>query len=112
MFHPLHALQNLRAMSDRGWLGKFGFYESVEYKSAAGCQQGHFEIVHTWMAHHQGIILMSICNLLTDSILSDLFHREVRVEATERILHERPLSLYARKLVQEAPKFERGASAV
>jgi hypothetical protein len=49
---------------------------------------------------------------LTDSILSDLFHREVRVEATERILHERPLSLYARKLVQEAPKFERETSAV
>jgi len=112
MFHPLHALQNLRAMSDRGWLGKFGFYESVEYKSVAGCKQGHFEIVHTWMAHHQGIILMSICNLLTDSILSDLFHREVRVEATERILHERPLSLYERKLVQKAPKWERGASAV
>ena len=67
---PLFALQNLRAMNDGGWLGKFGFYESAEYKSAAGSKEGRFEIVHTWMAHHQGMILMSICNLLTDSIFS------------------------------------------
>ena len=109
---PLFALQNLRAMNDGGWLGKFGFYESAEYKSAAGSREGHFEIVHTWMAHHQGMILMSICNLLTDSILPELFHREVRVEATERILHERPLSLYARRMIREAPNFEPQASAV
>ena len=109
---PLLALQNLRAMSDRGWLGKFGFYESAEHKSAAGSKEGCFEIVHTWMAHHQGMILMSICNLLTDSIFPELFHREVRVEATERILHERPLSLYARKMIRESPKFDLEPSAV
>ncbi len=105
---PLLALQNLRAMNDAGWLGKFGFYESAEYKSAAGSKEGRFEIVHTWMAHHQGMILMSICNLLTDSIFSELFHREVRVEATERILHERPLSSYARRIMREARSFEPG----
>ena len=109
---PRLALQNLRAMNDRGWLGKFGFYESAEYKSDAGSKEGRFTIVHTWMAHHQGMILMSICNLLTDSIFPQLFHRDVRVEATERILHERPLSLYARKMVREAPSFEPKASAV
>ena len=103
---PLLAVQNLGAMSEAGWLGKFGFYESAEYKSAAGSEKGRFEIVHTWMAHHQGMILMSICNLLTDSIFPELFHREVRVEATERILHERPLSLYAKKMMREVPNFE------
>lgn len=109
---PLLALRNLRAMHDGGWLGKFGFYESAEYKSEAGSKEGRFEIVHTWMAHHQGMILMSICNLLTDSIFPELFHRDVRVEATERILHERPLSLYARRMIREAPNFEPEASAV
>ena len=109
---PLLALQNLRAMSDRGWLGKFGFYESAEYKFIAGGIEGRFEVAHTWMAHHQGMILMSICNLLKDSIFLELFHREVRVEATERILHERPLSQYARKMMREAPNFEPEANAV
>ena len=98
---PLPALQNLLAMSDSGWLGKFGFYESAEFKSAVGSKEGRFEIVHAWMAHHQAMILMSICNLLTDSILPELFHREVRVEATEHILHERPLSLYARSMMRD-----------
>jgi cyclic beta-1,2-glucan synthetase len=98
---PVLALQNLRAMSDSGWLGKFGFYESAEYKSAWGSKEGRFEIVQAWMAHHQAMILMSICNLLRDSILPELFHREVRVEATEHILHERPLSLYARSMMRD-----------
>jgi cyclic beta-1,2-glucan glucanotransferase len=98
---PLLALQNLLVMSDSGWLGKFGFYESAEFKSAVGSKEGRFEIVHAWMAHHQAMILMSICNLLTDSILPELFHREVRVEATEHILHERPLSLYARSMMRD-----------
>jgi cyclic beta-1,2-glucan synthetase len=98
---PVLALQNLRAMSGRGWLGKFGFYESAEYQSTVGSKEGRFEIVHAWMAHHQAMILMSICNLLRDSILPELFHREVRVEATEHILHERPLSLYARSMIRD-----------
>jgi len=112
VIRPLLAVQNLQAMNDGGWVGKFGFYESAEYESPAGGNEGRFEIVHTWMAHHQGMILMSICNLLTDSIFPELFHREVRVEATERILHERPLSRYARKMMREAPHFEPKASAV
>jgi cyclic beta-1,2-glucan synthetase len=98
---PLPAVQNLLAMSNRGWLGKFGFYESVEYKSAVGSNGERFEVVHAWMAHHQAMILMSICNLLADSILPELFHREVRVEATEHILHERPLSPYARSMMRD-----------
>jgi cyclic beta-1,2-glucan glucanotransferase len=98
---PLPALQNLQAMSDRGWLGKFGFYESAEYQSTGGSKEGRFEIVHAWMAHHQAMILMSICNLLRGSILPELFHREVRVKATEHILHERPLSLYARSVIRD-----------
>jgi cyclic beta-1,2-glucan synthetase len=98
---PRLALQNLRAMGGYGWLGKFGFYESAEYKSASDSKEVRFEIVHAWMAHHQAMILMSICNLLTDSILPELFHREARVEATEHILHERPLSLYARSMMRD-----------
>jgi cyclic beta-1,2-glucan synthetase len=101
---PLAALQNLRAMSDRGWIGSFGFCESVEYCGSPDKSNQSFEIVHSWMAHHQGMIMVSICNLLMNSLFQSLFHKEVRVEATARLLHEKPLSPYERELVREMPR--------
>ncbi len=93
--NPREALGNLRAMDELGWNGRYGFHESAEYTPAPGKGEGSFELVPSWMAHHQGMILLSICNLLSDSVLQKRFHEEVRVEATERILHERPLSVHA-----------------
>jgi cyclic beta-1,2-glucan synthetase len=85
-------------------MGSFGFYESAECSATPTDSNQSFEIVHSWMAHHQGMILVSICNLLMNSLFQTLFHREVRVEATARLLHERPLSLYTRELVRETPR--------
>jgi cyclic beta-1,2-glucan synthetase len=45
--------------------------------------------VRSWMAHHQGMSLLSVANLLSDSVFQRLFHEEVMVASTERILHER-----------------------
>jgi cyclic beta-1,2-glucan synthetase len=93
------ALLNLRDMSDRGWVGSFGLYESVEYFRASEARTaGSFEIVRAWMAHHQGMILLSICNALGNSIFPQLFHQDVRVETTERLLHELPLTPIAREI--------------
>ena len=98
------AMRNLRDMCDRGWMGQFGFYESVEFHPGSQVRSaGSFEIVHAWMAHHQGMILLSICNALDDSILSTLFHKEVKVEAAERILHELPLSPHDREVSKQTP---------
>ena len=82
------AVANLRTMHHMGWSGRFGFYEAAELRSAAG-EQKHFEIVRCWMAHHQGMILLSIANLLVDSAIQKRFHDEPLVAATERLLHER-----------------------
>jgi hypothetical protein len=102
--NPREALGNLRVMDELGWNGRYGFHESAEYTPAPGKGEGSFELVPSWMAHHQGKILLSICNLLSDSVLQKRFHEEVRVEATERILHERPLSVHAMTQMVVAPQ--------
>ncbi len=109
--NPLDALENLREMDSRGWAGQFGFYESAEYVPGVGVKESRFEVVPSWMAHHQGMILLSICNLLSNSVFQELFHAEVRVAATERILHERPLSAQAMKMVMESPAEAAAATA-
>ena len=45
--------------------------------------------VRTWMAHHQGMSLLAVCNVLCDNVLQQHFHAEPQVLATELLLHER-----------------------
>jgi cyclic beta-1,2-glucan synthetase len=81
--HPPAALSNLRHMQDFGWSGRYGFYESVEYTREGA------EVVRSWMAHHEGMALLAICNLLFDNPMVRYFHAEPQVLATELLLHER-----------------------
>jgi cyclic beta-1,2-glucan synthetase len=80
---PVGAAENLTRMKEFGWLGRYGFYESVDYSQAGG------KVIPIWMAHHQGMSLISIVNLLHDSPFHRYFHAEPQVLATELLLHER-----------------------
>jgi hypothetical protein len=84
MADPTAALENLRRMEEYGWSGRYGFYEAVDYSEGSGGR-----IVRSWMAHHEGMALLAVCNLLFDSPFQEYFHAEPRVLATELLLHER-----------------------
>ena len=83
MVNPALALKNLRHMQDYGWDGRYGFYEAVEYTGRGA------EVIRSWMAHHEGMALLAICNLLFDNPMQRYFHAEPQVLATELLLHER-----------------------
>jgi hypothetical protein len=83
------AVENVRAMKEMGWLGAFGFYEAADFTAPGAKKAEGYELVRCWMAHHQGMIFLSICNLVADSAMQTLFHAEPMVAATERLLHER-----------------------
>ncbi|HUK14840.1 MAG TPA: glucoamylase family protein [Bryobacteraceae bacterium] len=83
MANPAAALKNLRQMQDYGWNGRYSFYESVEYSGRGA------EVIRSWMAHHEGMALLAICNLLFDNPMQRYFHSEPQVLATELLLHER-----------------------
>lgn len=80
---PTSAVKNLRQMQEYGWTGRYGFYEAVDYTRNGG------EIIRSWMAHHQGMSLLAVVNLLFDNPLQRYFHAEPHVLATELLLHER-----------------------
>jgi hypothetical protein len=77
-----------------------GFYESADFKETAR-QHAFPELVYCWMAHHQG---MFYCDYNLFRIgFQRLFHEEVIVAATERLLHERvPLTFEIQKENQAA----------
>jgi hypothetical protein len=88
-----NAVANLRSMVRKRWLGECGFYESTDFTAsrprALTARKG--ELVRCWMAHHQGMTLAAICNVLHDWPFQRWFHSDRLVQASELILQERPL---------------------
>ena len=87
------ALKNLHRMSRDGWMGSYGFYEAADFTPARRRSRFHrYELVRCWMAHHQGMSLLSIANFLHDGVIQRWFHSDRRVQATELLLHEKPVA--------------------
>jgi hypothetical protein len=82
-FDSAGAVENLRQMQTFGWFARYGFYEAIDYSRTGG------EAVRMWMAHHQGMSLLALVNLLFDNPIRQYFHAEPQVKATELLLHER-----------------------
>ncbi|MGD0911456.1 MAG: glucoamylase family protein [Terracidiphilus sp.] len=84
----LGALRNLRRMASDGWVGAFGFYEAADFSN----HSGKGVLVREWMAHHQGMSLLAILNLLQNNVVQRWFHENPEVQAAELLLHEMPVS--------------------
>jgi cyclic beta-1,2-glucan synthetase len=83
------ATENIRRMSELGLLGQYGFYEAADYTASRVGGDGKFETVRCWLAHHQGMSLMAVANVLCNASSQRRFHQEPMVAATERLLHEK-----------------------
>jgi cyclic beta-1,2-glucan synthetase len=95
---PRAAMKNLRRMAGQGAVGRYGFYEAIDYSGERP------ELIRSWMAHHQGMSLLAICNLLHGDKLREYFHAEPQVLATELLLHERvPSATVIEKQVPAPP---------
>jgi cyclic beta-1,2-glucan synthetase len=93
---PAAAVSNFARLARLGLDGRFGFYESVDYRphTAAADPDSRAsdtepEIVRAYFAHHQGMSLVAIANILCDDIFVTRFHADPRVKATELLLQER-----------------------
>jgi cyclic beta-1,2-glucan glucanotransferase len=93
---PAAAVANFGRLSRRNLDGRFGFYESIDYQPrkpesdpTESKRNDEPEIVRAFFAHHQGMSLVAIANVLQDDIFVTRFHADPRVKATELLLQER-----------------------
>jgi hypothetical protein len=100
MMDPARATANLRSMAANGWWTRHGFFESIDYSKAAG--GGAPEVVHCFMAHHQGMALLGIDNALFGNRMQERFHHDPLVQSTEFLLEERMPALVDVTPVSEA----------
>ena len=84
-------LRNLERLARRGLSGRYGFYESIDYTPARQPEDATRPgvVLPTFMAHHQGMILVSLDNALHDFPMQRRFHVDPRVQAADLLLQER-----------------------
>lgn len=96
---PVAAQANLKRLEDMGGGGRYGLWEAMDFTPERAPASGRdFASVNAFMAHHQGMIMCAISNLLTDDRLVERFVRDPRIELVtlllfERIPHELPAEI-------------------
>jgi len=89
MMDPVAALRNFELMQKLGGRGRFGWYEALDFSPSRLPEGVTMLPVRAFMAHHQGMILVSIANVLKDAIFRTCFHSNSIIQATELLLQER-----------------------
>ncbi len=86
---PHDAMQNLRALERASALTPYGFYEALDFTPERVKKGERCTLVRAFMAHHQGMSLIALDNLLNDAVMQNRFHSDPSIRATEMLLHER-----------------------
>ncbi len=86
---PVDSIKNLKRLEKLGMYGRMAFYESLDFTRQQERQSAKGVIVSCYMAHHQGMSLMAINNLLNRGIMRQRFHADRRIKAIEPLLFER-----------------------
>ncbi|MGZ6312038.1 MAG: GH36-type glycosyl hydrolase domain-containing protein [Candidatus Limnocylindrales bacterium] len=89
MIQPEAAVRNFARLRDSGAAGRYGFREALDYTARRLPEGASVAIVKSYMAHHQGMALVALGNVLNDRAMVERFHADPIVEATELLLQER-----------------------
>src|SRR6185437_4132327 len=89
-FVPRAAAANFHRLDRAGAAGAYGHYEALDYTPGRVPPGENVAVVRAYFAHHQGMTLAALDNLLQRNALRARFHSHPLVQATELLLQERP----------------------
>jgi cyclic beta-1,2-glucan synthetase len=86
---PLRAVANFVALEALTARGRYGFIEALDFSPARQTGGGRFTPVATFMAHHQGMSIVALANVLLDGLARRWGMANEHLEAVSSLLHER-----------------------
>ena len=89
MVAPEAACQNLQRLAADGYMGRFGLFEAIDYTPARQRRGQEHAVVHAFMAHHQGMSLLSLAYLLLGRPMQRRFESDRLFQAVMLLLQER-----------------------
>ena len=76
MVEPQRRRCNFARLTAIGARGRYGFYEALDYTPSRLPEGPRVAIVRAFMAHHQGMTIVAIANVLLDGRMRERFHAE------------------------------------
>ena len=89
MIAPREACENLQRLAVEGREGAYGFYEAVDYTPTRLPPDKTSATIRSFMAHHQGMSLLALVNLLRDYPMQRRFMACPLLKAADMLLQER-----------------------
>jgi cyclic beta-1,2-glucan synthetase len=86
---PTAVTDNLRRLEELGLAGPMGLYEAIDFTLQNKRDGDRGVVIYAYMAHHQGMTLLALDNLLHRGVMQRRFHGDLRVRAFESLLFER-----------------------
>ena len=89
MVAPEAACANLQQLAAQGMLGRFGFYEAIDYTPSRQRRGESSAVVRSFMAHHQGMSFLALAFLLLGRPMQRRFEADLMLQSTLLLLQER-----------------------
>ncbi len=89
LFAPHAAIDNLQRLERLGARGELGMVEALDFTVSRQPGQQAYSVVQAYMAHHQGMSLVALCNVLRCDAPRRWFAANAEVAAYDSLLHER-----------------------
>ncbi|MBE7556011.1 MAG: cellobiose phosphorylase [Anaerolineales bacterium] len=86
---PQAVVENITHLTRLKMLGRYGLYEALDYTPVRLTLGQEQAIVASYMAHHQGMMMLSLVNYLQEEVMIRRFHAEPRIQSIELLLQER-----------------------
>lgn len=107
MVNPRHAHINYSRLNEFGAKGRYGFYEALDFTRSRLPDQEDVVVIRSFMAHHQGMTIVALANVIFLGEMRLRFHREPMIQACELLLQER----MPRNVVVTHPRAEEVSAA-
>ncbi|MCL6655085.1 protein ndvB [Agrobacterium rubi] len=88
-YDPDAALENLEKLRKLGALGQYGFHDAVDFTPTRVPDGKVCAVVYNYYAHHHGMSIAAVANVVLDGVLRELFHADPVIEAAELLLQEK-----------------------
>lgn len=99
-------MENLVKLVQRGCAGSLGMFEAIDFTHSRGAMENYNagELAATYMAHHNGMSLCALCNLLENSAVRAGFMENDMIKAAALLLEEKPPEGASPRKVREEVK--------
>ena len=89
MVNPVLSFENLKELNKLGAFGLWGYYDAIDFTREHLSEEESYKVVKIYMAHHHGMSVIALVNVLKDWPVHAYFHSDPKIRSCELLLQER-----------------------